>query len=299
MPCYHPLKGFTPLSKDNGGRLVFNTRYALNPHNPITIPCNVCTGCRIDRSRDVAARAMHEAQMHRQNSFITLTFDNAFLPEDYSVQKRTFQLFMKKLRKQLPQKIRFLGVGEYGDEELRPHYHALIFGHDWDDKILWKKNPQGDPLFVSEKLTAIWGFGHCTTGEVNYTTAGYCSRYTMKKITGDRALSHYLRTHPLSKQVVKCEPEFSLSSRRPGLGGTWFAKYHTDVFPSDFIVVNGKEHSVPRYYTKKLEEKALEKIKRKRKKSMLGQKANNTPARLRVREQVKLAAMSTLKRTLK
>jgi len=237
--------------------------------------------------------------MHRKNSFITLTYSDEHLPEDYSVHKIVLQKFLRKMRKVLKVKIRYLGVGEYGDEGLRPHYHALIFGYDWPDKKLWQKNDQGDPVYVSESLTALWGRGHCTTADVTYQTAAYCARYTLKKINGDRALSHYLRTHPKGLGIVRVQPEFRLSSSRPGLGGTWFEKYHTDVFPSDFIVVDGKQHSVPRYYTKKLEEKALEKIKRRRKASMRAHKAHNTPARLRVREQVKLAAISTLKRKLK
>jgi hypothetical protein len=46
-----------------------------------------------------------------------------------------------------------------GDLTRRPHYHALIFGYDFPDRILLKKSKSGD-LFTSELLTSVWGLGH-------------------------------------------------------------------------------------------------------------------------------------------
>lgn len=242
---------------------------------------------------------MHESQMHSENSFITLTFDDEHLPEDYSVHIRTFQLFMKRLRKQYePKKIRFYACGEYGPENLRPHYHAILFNHDFNDKKLHQKTPQGNNLYTSKSLEKIWGFGFCTTGDVTYQSAGYVAQYVMKKITGDRADHHYLRTHPLTNSVVKVEPEFSLQSRRPGIGSAWFDRFKNDCFPSDFLVVDGKQRRVPQYYSLKLQEEEHEKIKRKRKRDSLTRRANSTPERLRIREEVKKEKLKLLKRTL-
>lgn len=309
MVCYSPMKAYRPLSNLDGGRLVFNPKKALNPDNPISIPCSVCIGCRADRSGDWAMRCLHEAQMHPRNCFINLTYDDDNLPDTYSVHVRVMQLFMKKLRKKYPHKIRFYLCGEYGPENLRPHYHAILFNHDFDDKTLWKKTPQGHNLYLSAELTKIWGYGFVTLGDVTYQSAGYVAQYCMKKINGDRAAHHYLRTHPRTQEIVKVEPEFALQSRMPGIGSTWFDKYKNDCFPSDFLVVDGKQHRVPAFYLKKLEEEPADKfklskktehqkIKRKRSINALPRKADNTPARLRVREIVKKSRMSTLKREL-
>ena len=297
MTCYRPMTAFTPLSKLDGGRLVFNPKKALNPHHPLKLPCGNCIGCRRDRSGDWAMRCLHEAQMHPQNCFITLTYDDEHLPEDYSVHIRTFQLFMKKLRKHYqPAKIRFYGCGEYGPINLRPHYHSILFNHDFSDKQLFKKTPQGNNLYTSKSLDQIWGYGFTTIGDVTYQSAGYVAQYVMKKINGDRALHHYLRTHPVTNQVVKVDPEFQLQS--VGLGSTWFDKFKDDAFPSDFLVVDGKQLRVPQYYTKKLSEEAAKPIKRSRKKSSLTRRADSTPERLRIREAVKTNSLKQLKRTL-
>ncbi|QCQ85006.1 replication initiator protein [Blackfly microvirus SF02] len=315
MACYSPMKGYVPLSNLDGGKLVFNSRYALNPDRPISLPCGGCIGCRLDKTGDWAMRCMHEAQMHEQNCFITLTYADELLPEDYSVHVRTFQLFMKRLRKFYePKKIRFYACGEYGPKNLRPHYHSILFNHDFPDKQFYQTTPQGNRLYTSTDLQNIWGFGFVTIGDVTYQSAGYCAQYVMKKINGDLAATHYLRTHPVTQQIVTVDPEFQLSSTNPGLGATWFEKYKSDCFPSDFLVVDGKQHRVPAYYTRKLiqEDQAkpaptklaeagrlpATKIKRARKKSALPQKWNNTKERLAVRETIKKERIKSLKREL-
>lgn len=314
VPCYSPLKAYRPLSDLDGGRLVFNAQKAKNPDNPTTVPCGQCIGCRVDRSRDWAMRCYHEAQMHPLNTFINLTFNDEHLPEDYSVHVKTWQLFMYKLRQSLPQKIRFFACGEYGDLNLRPHYHALIFNHIFPDQKFYKKTPQQHNLYTSETLTALWGHGFCTIGDVNYQSAAYVARYIMKKINGHKSVEHYTRIHPLTGLPVTCEPEFCVQSRRPGIGATWFDKFKSDAFPSDFLIVDGKKHPVPKFYLRKLqkeeppaptstyfkEQRALEsnRIKRARHVNALPRKADNTPERLAVREIIKKSKLKTLKREL-
>lgn len=298
MVCYHPVKAYRPLSRLEGGRLVFSSQKALNPDNPVMLPCMGCVGCRADRAQEWAARCYHESQMWPANSFITLTYSDEHLPDDYSLSKREVQLFMKKLRKELITPIRFYACGEYGPENLRPHYHSLIFNYDFPDKIFWKTTPTGDRLYTSFQLERLWGKGFCTIGDVTHKSAGYCAEYVMKKITGERAASHYLRTHPVHGGVVHVQPEFALQSRRPGIGATWFEKFKSDAFPTDFIVVDGKMRAVPKFYSKKLEEEELTKIKRRRKAASIPRKPDNTKERLAVREEVKRARRSRLVRTL-
>lgn len=292
MPCYKPLKAFRSVEKGPNGLplITFNPLKAINSHLPMSLPCGRCIGCRLTKVDNWASRCMHEAQMHEHNSFITLTFDNEHLPEDYSVHVRTWQLFMKRLRKEIePTQIRFFACGEYGEQTLRPHYHALIFGYAFPDREFHSTTTGGIRQFTSVLLSRVWPFGQSLLGSVTYGSASYVAGYAMKKIGGDPAASHYLRTHPLTGATVTVQPEFAVQSRRPGIGSTWFDKYKDDCFPSDFIIVEGRQKAVPRYYTLKLQEEERLEIQRKRKRQSVqpAQKANRSKERLAVREYIK------------
>lgn len=237
--------------------------------------------------------------MHPENSFITLTYDNDHVPTSYSVDKRPFQLFMKRLRKSLgSQLVRFFACGEYGDEGLRPHYHALIFNHAFPDRKLHAVR-NGRRYYKSDALNALWPFGQLNeVTDVTYQSAGYVARYTMKKVNGDGADDHYYRRSPMDGNYYRVAEEFSLGSRRPGIGTSWLQKFKADYFPSDFVVVDGRKKKPPRFYLNKLKEDEQQQIKRARKRQSLKHRDNNTKERLAVREVVQRSRLSRLKRSL-
>ena len=171
-----------------------------------TVACGQCVGCRLERSRQWAIRCVHESQMHEQNCFITLTYSDEFLPENGSLQLKHFQDFMKRLRFHVGGGIRFFHCGEYGEENGRPHHHAIIFNHDFADKKVWKTN-NGVVLYRSKILEELWPYGFATVGCVSFESAAYVARYITKKVNGDMADSHYLGR----------EPEYITMSRRPGV----------------------------------------------------------------------------------
>lgn len=281
--------------------MTFNPLKNLVEGSSLTLPCGGCIGCRMDRSAAWAVRCMHEAQMHDQNCCVTLTYDDKHLPDDYGVHVRDLQLFFKRLRFELKsKKIRYFACGEYGDQLGRPHYHALLFGHQFDDLKRYKQNveqPQRNQ-YTSEKLAEIWGQGFATVGYVTTESAGYVARYAMKKITGDKAVEHYTRLHPISGKWNQVSPEFLVQSRRPGIGAAWISKYHDDVFPSGFLVLDGRKIPVPRFYDTKLKEDETKKLKRQRKAKALKKRQDNTPERLAVREQVLDEKIKRLTRNL-
>lgn len=302
MGCDFPLTAFRSTQKhERTGKplLTFNPLKALNSTNPINIPCGRCTGCRLEKSRQWAVRCMHEASLYEQNSYITLTFSREHLPVDYSVHVRDWQLFMKKLRKALgDHKVRFYMCGEYGDEKLRPHYHAILFNYDFPDKVLFQKTPNGDLLYTSRILSSLWPYGHSTTGAVTYQSAAYVSRYVLKKISGPKADEYYLRVHPDHGFICRVKPEFTLMSRRPGIGAPWLERYKSDVYPSDFVVVDGRKMNPPRFYDQKLTEEELENYKRRRKLQAVPYKPHKTTERRRAKAAVRDARIRPLKRSL-
>lgn len=241
---------------------------------------------------------MHEAKMHDENSFITLTYDDEHVPANYSVDVRELQLFNKRLRKSLPQKIRFFACGEYGDQTLRPHYHSLIFGHSFPDKKLHAVR-NGKRYYKSDALNELWPNGQLNEiADLTYESAAYVARYNLKKVSGDRADDHYSRISPVDGNVYRVKPEFVVMSRRPGIGATWFDQFGSDAFPSDFLIYEGRKHQPPKYYLLKLKEEEQTKIKRARKRNGLKHRHNSTRERLAVREFIKEDKISKLKRTL-
>lgn len=255
VPCYYPIEAYRSVKgrdpETGKWPLTFKKNDGLWP---VTIACGQCIGCRLERSRKWAMRCVHEAQMHEQNCFITLTYNDEHLSYITNMEtgeltstlvKRDWQLFMKRLRKEyVGIKIRFYMAGEYGEKSLRPHYHACIFGFDFPDKKLFSIVHGGHKIYVSESLSKIWGKGFCTIGDLNFQTAAYVARYIMKKQTGYSAAEHYNgRT-----------PEFTLMSRADGIGKEWIEKYHGDVYPHDILVINKKVTTQPpKYYDRFME----------------------------------------------
>lgn len=310
MPCFHPLTGYRSKELSDKGKrqIVFNKADGFQDL-PVTLPCGQCVGCRLERSRQWAIRCMHEASLYDENCFITLTFSEAGLAlrcrdrghdDTYGLDVRDFQLFMKRLRKRVGA-VRFYHCGEYGENFGRPHYHACIFGFDFPDKYYWRKSPQGHRIYRSSLLEELWPYGNCEIGSVTFESAAYVARYIMKKVNGDFAEDHYRIIDPETGEIFDRKPEYTTMSRRPGIGRGWLVKFTTDVYPSDFIVMNGATMRPPKYYDGQYEimsPKELEKIKARRKKSMRKFVDNNTTDRLEVREQVLEARISSLKKSI-
>lgn len=299
MPCFSPLEGYRAKEPNPNGkrRIVFNPAHGY-VDRPVKVPCGQCVGCKLERSRQWATRCVHEAQMHDANSFITLTYSDDHLPDDYSVSVRETQLFTKKLRKRMG-RFRYFQCGEYGAELRRPHYHMLLFGMEFPDLSLYRQNAQGDCIYTSKLLEEIWGKGFCTVGQVTFQSAAYTARYVMKKRTGEAAQHHYQWVHPCTGEIVEQTPEFVTMSRRPGIGKAWLDRFRSDVYPGDFVVLNGKKVRPPKWYDTVLERddpKLYRELKIRRKLAGLKHADNNTRARLRVRETVQLAKLENLKR---
>lgn len=249
---------------------------------------------------------MHESQLHNDNCFITLTYDDEHLPSGGSLVKSDFQKFMKLLRyyDNGENTIRYYHCGEYGEQFRRPHYHAILFGLDFPDKVLFRVR-DGIRLYTSEALSKIWGKGFVTIGDVTFESAAYVARYVTKKITGDRkdklstytGLRHYEKLDEETGEVVEIEPEYATMSRRPGIGRDWYQQFKKEVFPSDEVIMRGKKLKPPRYYTSLYQQEdpaGHMAVKRKRLKAAQAHAENNTMERMHVRETVQRAKQSML-----
>lgn len=302
MPCYHPMTAFRSTEKTLSGKrkVTFSRKLASTPLLPyqLLLPCGSCIGCRLEKSRQWAIRCTHEASLHEQNSFITLTYDNRHLPKDGALQKKHFQDFMKRLRNYSEAKIRYFHCGEYGENFGRPHYHSILFGYDFPDKVLHKEE-RGNRLYTSEFLSDTWGKGHCLIGGVTFESCAYVARYITKKVTGEKAEAHYAVICEETGEITQRQPEYTTMSRRPGIARDWFEKYLTDVYPGDFVVLRDKKLKPPKYYDRLYELTSPEEheaLKKRREKNGRKNSENNTCERLQVREQIQFEKFKLLKR---
>ena len=169
------------------------------------VPCRKCVECKVQYAEDWARRVVLEAKKHEKNCFITLTYNDANLPEGASVCKRSAQLFMKKLRKAIaPIKVRYFLCGEYGAEKNRPHYHAILFGYDFEDKRYFSTDRRGNPIYRSPLLEKLWTYGFSSVGDrLDFETAKYCAKY--------------MQADCREFERIGLKPPFTLMSRRPGL----------------------------------------------------------------------------------
>lgn len=287
MPCFTPLKAY----RAPGGKIAFNSKAGYGDL-PLEIPCGQCVGCRAEKSRQWALRCVHEAQMHKANSFVTLTYDDKHLPPDGGLVYEDFRNFCRRLRRRCGA-FRFFHCGEYGENFGRPHYHALVFGLDFASDRILLKDRGDDSLYVSPTLTEVWENGHASLGACTYASAFYVAQYCTKKLTGERKAEYGGR-----------RPPYATMSRRPGIGSTWFDKFMDDVYPSDEVVHDGKRFRPPRFYDEALAGKSpagellLSDLKAGRAAKARSRSDELSPARLRVRERIAEARLSRFRRSL-
>lgn len=316
MPCTHPLQGiFFPIIKKSGepgrkfkvvpqlmerfrkGLLMPKsdeyTEYGANP-------CGNCIGCRLEKSRQIGLRCLHESKMYEDNCFVTLTYSQESLERmcpltdgGYSLVRKHTQDFMKRLRARFDdRKLKVYGCGEYGGKFQRPHYHLCIFNLDFLDKQKFCKI-HNFWHYNSPILSDLWPFGFATVTDFSFDTACYTARYCTKKINGKKADDHY-------KGRI---PEFPIyPTRSGGIGKTWFDKFaRTDIFPHDTCIVNGHECKTPRYYDKLREREdpqGFAQAKELRALAAKERESDNTHARLLVKEKCINVRMKQLIRKL-
>lgn len=307
MACTKPIRGIrhadgvVRLLKGVPDARLFGT--GANPE--LELPCGRCMDCKLRRSSDWATRATHEASLHDDNSYLTLTFSDEGLAlrelqhgtHPYSVDIQDWQRFAKRLRKELAKtntKLRFFQVGEYGEDGLRPHYHALIFGHAFRGEGETWTDEKGHPKWRSATVEKCWPYGFAEIGELTPETTAYVCRYVTKKLYGQQLKALTERVDSETGEVVTVSPEIASMSRGgrtgKGIGHGWWARYKDDCFPSDFLTnATGKKIPVPRYYANQLkreDESKWNEISEKRKESAAKRAADNTPERRQVRAKV-------------
>lgn len=191
---------------------------------------------------------MLEAQSHELSLFVTLTYEEE--PSGRNLRKDKLSSAMHRLRSAAARAfggaIRFYACGEYGDQTGRPHYHAAVFGLRRTDVLFdaalgkyrcplieqcWR-GPHGGP--------GDGVGGNVDVGFLSPQSAAYITGYVTKKLVSSKTV----------ERLDQRTPEFSVMSRRPGIGsaalpslvealntnhGALYLSRHGDV-PTAFLV---------------------------------------------------------------
>ena len=287
MSCYHPLVAIKKFDEYTGkNKIKILGSLTDENHQPVTydewlkkcdvnpetekilLPCGNCVGCRLEYSRQWAVRCMLEAQEHKHNYFLTLTYDDEHLKrycyrENFDIVADTgecrifnsvslnsghFTKFMKDLREYFRANygetdIRFYGCGEYGDKKGRPHFHIILFNCNIRD-LVYDRSINGFPYYTSETINNIWKCGIVAISEVTFDSCAYVARYVMKKVKGKG--SEYYKEQGQ-------EPPFVRMSRRPGIARNYFDDNSEKIYKYDNITLPGGYGKVveiqpPRYF---------------------------------------------------
>lgn len=239
------------------------------------VGCGLCLGCRKEQARHWTVRCLHESTQHDESVFVTLTYDEDWLPQYGTLSPEDSRAFIKRLRRYheatraetWERTLSYYLVGEYGDLSSRPHYHALLFGISFPDKRIARTDPSGN-VWESKILSKLWRYGRSEFSTVTPGSAAYVTQYATKKVAAKdggvekfyddagNSFYHpriYTRVDDRTGELVPVVPEYSRVSKNPAVGKRWIAKYYQDVYPRDYVLVAGHEAKPPRYYDKWLE----------------------------------------------
>lgn len=242
MRCIAPIKaGF-----NSAGDIVYSSRKASLELEAFEFECRKCLPCRLNIAREKAIRAVHEAQCHENNLFLTLTYDEEHLRSPKLIYE-DWQLFIKRLRERITRDITskeakdalyipYMVTGEYGDKRKRPHWHAILFNYNPHDKSYKYTTETGHRVWESEFLTKLWGKGIVEYGDVTMDSAGYVARYAAKKLVHGKDQDHDY--HPVHR-----------TSCRRAIGRSWIEKNWRHTFENGYVYLpNGEKTKIPRYY---------------------------------------------------
>lgn len=248
MDCVKPfvvkVRNFRNDNLFKSGQFVDERRFRY-----VEVPCGVCIACRIAKTREWTARLMMEKEAWDKSGFLTLTYDDDYLPlsacGNMTLVPKHLSDFFKRSRKFLHDHeessfhgvvlegesaplLRYFACGEYGDHTGRPHYHAVVFGFGPEDR---------------ERLERLWTFGFVRIDELTPQRCDYCAGYVQKKIFRDprKYWQEYgCRVWPFQRQSQ-------------GLGLSYYLENKSDFEYSDYrIRTHGVSYSMPRFFSKKI-----------------------------------------------
>jgi hypothetical protein len=233
------------------------------PKNPnLKFRCRKCLSCQITKRQEWAMRCVMESQVHKQNCFITLTYNDKY-NKVVGSDKTQLQRFIKRLRKKIyPKKVKYVACYEYGEGNgsrewwEHPHFHILLFGYDFDDKVYLKRTRKGEIIYTSPTLESLWtdphfkdSYGMSSVGTLTHSSASYVAGYVHKKFNGyiEDEIKHYMTPYGqvMPKEQIYCSQ---------GIAKDFFEKHKNQLYNHDYVMYQGKKYALPEYFNYRLRE---------------------------------------------
>lgn len=242
MQCYRPIR----LTVDN----YFYKNGIQNARSWQLVPCGKCLACLSHKKREWSMRFSHEFSYYRQSNsmFLTLTYNKENLPDNYSLCKRDYQNYLKRLRK-AGYKFKYMVAGEYGILKGRPHYHLVIFGIPNENPLKIRDlYTIKDCKYKTDKtLFQKWNKGKIQIGYVSNKSIEYCCKYILKqdhKYLNDKEyFALYNRIKPFRRVSKGIGKQFAIDNAR-------------NLYENLFIYFGSNKLSIPRTYIKYVEKYA-------------------------------------------
>lgn len=206
------------------------------------VPCGVCLNCRINQARIWTNRLILEATQHDFVTFLTMTYDDDHLPNPAHVSVPTLQKYIKRLRYYLEgRKIKYYGVGEYGDVSFRPHYHLVLYNvhakDDWKNMAKAWSDGLGNLMCAPERFQAV---------EAEPALFRYVTGYITKKAKD--LDNKWLNPH--MKHIYKNKKkEFAIMTKGLGKEAIEIARKKTDPWDHEITCIRtgGRKYPIGRY----------------------------------------------------
>lgn len=222
MACINPKKAWRSKyinPETNKRKMEFNREKAHDLYGVTPLACGKCVPCLQKKIQHKCIQCLHEMYTCDAAMFLTLTYDDEHIITNPkcltgTLDKKHLKQFHKSLRKQITDKhgkdvkYKYFQSGEYGGKTGRPHYHVLIMGFAFPDKIKVSML-QKRPLYESISLNKLWKYGHIRLEDAGLGAASYIAKYALKEaLSGKRELE--------SLETTGRIPQFTSQSKQIG-----------------------------------------------------------------------------------
>lgn len=228
------------------------------------VNCGMCLECLKHKASEWTGRILMESFYYKYSTFATFTYSDEFLPSR-GVSTDEMTHLTRRLYQRSPG-LRYYGVGEYGGQFGRPHYHFILFGVNMYESPLFL-NLRPD-LFNKNQCRCdcpSWKYGHVVVEDACPANMSYIAGYVKSKFDLEK------------RKVLEAgrNPTCNTMSLKPPVGFRYMSEYKDKLLKDGCVKLGGHEYALPQYFKSNIvnlyERSSLKKVLRDKYKSIFDQ----------------------------